>query len=55
MYDTITYAADSSACVLFVGEFQEELELLGTVTARLCRCLCYAPIVDAQERPQQVQ
>ncbi|CAM9606633.1 unnamed protein product, partial [Hapterophycus canaliculatus] len=24
--------------------FQEELELLGTVTARLCRCLCHAPI-----------
>ncbi|CAN0175279.1 unnamed protein product, partial [Scytosiphon promiscuus] len=33
--------------------FQEELELLGTVTARLCRCLCHAPLAHAEEDPQQ--
>lgn len=31
---------------------QEELELLGTVTARLCRCLCDVPIPHAQEQPE---
>ncbi|CAM9468076.1 unnamed protein product [Laminaria digitata] len=33
--------------------FQEELELLGTVTARLCRCLCDVPIPHAQGQPEE--
>ncbi|CAM9816881.1 unnamed protein product [Ectocarpus sp. 12 AP-2014] len=32
--------------------FQEELELLGTVTARLCRCLCHSPLTHTQDHPQ---
>ncbi len=45
----------SRSLVSVLANFQEELELLGTVTARLCRCLCHAPTVGAHERSHQVR
>lgn len=43
------------SCFRLLANFQEELELLGTVTARLCRCLCHAPAVGSHERSHQVR
>eukprot|EP00904_Undaria_pinnatifida_P006621 jgi/Undpi1/3089/HiC_scaffold_15.g06463.m1 len=49
----LIYAVDAVTAKKYgLHLFQEELELLGTVTARLCRCLCDVPAPHPQERSE---